>query len=67
MKYFILLERWKRETCELYVDAKNIKDAKKKALELYQDEKLENEFEDFGLNADYKNLSIHAKRSLINE
>ncbi|WP_171986529.1 hypothetical protein, partial [Burkholderia cenocepacia] len=54
MKHTILIERWKREACEIEVEAKDADDAEEQALELYFNDSLEDDFEDYGLDADYK-------------
>lgn len=61
MKHTILIERWKREACEVVIDAKTTKEAEEQALALYMNGDIEHEFVDYDEDADYKDeeLSIY--------
>ncbi len=67
MKHFILIERWKREACEIEVEADNAEDAENKALEMYFDDELDDNFDDYGCDADYKEQVITVYNSNTHE
>lgn len=55
MKHTIIIERWKRETCEISIDAENYADAQEQSLSLYLAGHLENDFE---IKIKQENLSM---------
>lgn len=58
MKHNIYIERWKREVCEININADHILDAQEKALELYFNNHLENEFKECEQEEKFKNETI---------
>lgn len=58
MKHFVLIERWKREVCEIEVEATNAEDAENKVREMYFDDELDDDFDDYGCDADFKEQVI---------
>lgn len=55
MKHTIIIERRKRETCEISIDAENYADAQEQSLSLYLAGHLENDFE---IKIKQENLSM---------
>jgi len=66
MKHTILIERWKREACEIVIDAKNADDAEEQALELYFNDSLEDDFDDYGCDADFKDQLLTVYKTSTN-
>ena len=66
MKHTILIERWKREACEIEVDAISADDAEEQALSLYFNADIEYEFKDYGIDADYKDQVLTVYKTSTN-
>lgn len=70
MQYTVEIIRWKRESCELVIEAKNIKDAERQALSQYHNEKLEEHFNsddtNFNANKDER-IKIYNKDFILEQ
>jgi len=58
MKHIIFIERWQRQICEISLNADHILDAQNKALELYFNNHLEDEFKECEPEEKFKNETI---------
>ena len=58
MLYTVEIERWKREVCVVSFSTDTAENAEEQALSLYLGRHLEDDFEDYGKDADIKDEAL---------